>query len=105
MLTLSLSKPDNLDFLKESIDEIDAILQNGFSCHGKQINVRLKCIVCDAPAKAMVKGIKLYSGYHGCDRCDQVGVWVGRMTYQDTENLHLRTDDDFRNQVQNEHHH
>lgn len=52
----------------------------------------------------MVKGIKLYSGYFGCDRCDQRGNWFGRMTYQDTEYLSVRTNDSFRRQINREHH-
>lgn len=103
-LTLGTSKPDNLDFLNETINELDLILQQGITFNEKLIQVNLKCIVCDAPAKAMVKGIKLYSGYFGCDRCDQRGCWIGRMTYQTIDNLNLRTDVMFRRQSQPEHH-
>jgi hypothetical protein len=78
--------------LQESVHEIDTLLQQGFNYHGRLISVNLKCIVCDAPAKAMVKGVKLFSGYYGCDRCNQTGVWCGRITYQDIGNLQLRTD-------------
>lgn len=66
-------------------------MQEGLEFHGKHIDILLKCVVCDAPAKAMVKGIKLYSGYYGCDRCTQSGHHCGRMTYQEVENLELRT--------------
>ena len=105
VLTIGPTKPENLNFLQESVHEIDTLLQQGFNYHGRLISVNLKCIVCDAPAKAMVKGVKLFSGYYGCDRCNQTGVWCGRITYQDIGNLQLRTDHSFRNQVQEEHHH
>lgn len=62
-------------------------------------------VTCDAPAKAMVKCIKMYSGYYGCDRCTQKGRYDGRMTYPQVKNLCLRTDKSFRELVQPEHHH
>ena len=31
----------------------------------------------------MIKQIKQYSGYYGCDKCDQRGEWLGRLAYQD----------------------
>ena len=60
--------------------------------------------MCDAPAKALVKGTKLYSGYFGCDKCAQKGQWFGRMTYPDTRNLELRTDVSFPNHSNSPHH-
>ena len=65
----------------------------------------LRCVICDAPAKAMVKNIKQYSGYFVCDKCSQRGQWLGRITYQETETFQLRTDRSFRRQEQEEHHH
>ncbi|CAC5386299.1 unnamed protein product [Mytilus coruscus] len=104
-LTLGTSKPQSLDFLNEVINELDILLQRGIMLNEKHINIGLKCIVCDdAPAKAMIKGVKLYSGYCGCDRCGQRGVWKGRMTYPEIENLPYRTDLSFRSQTQPEHH-
>ncbi|XP_076080684.1 uncharacterized protein LOC143051667 isoform X1 [Mytilus galloprovincialis] len=103
-LTLGTSKPQSLDFLNEVINELDILLQRGIMLNEKHIDIGLKCIVCDAPAKAMIKGVKLYSGYCGCDRCGQRGVWKGRMTYPEIENLPYRTDLSFRNQTQPEHH-
>ena len=74
-------------------------------CNGNNIiPVALRCCVLDAPAKAMIKQIKQYSGYYGCDKCDQRGEWLGRVTYQDVMNLNLRTNDTFRRQVNKEHH-
>lgn len=77
-------------------------MQNGLNINDKHTDINLRCVVCDVPAKAMVKGIKLYSGYYGCDRCNQKGHWCGRMTYQEINNLQLRTDQAFRNQDQEE---
>ncbi len=99
------SKPADLDFLADTITEMNYLIEEGLQIDGKVIDVRLKCIICDAPAKAMVKGIKLYSGYFGCDRCTQKGTWMVRITYQEIDNITLRTNESFRSQNNEEHHH
>lgn len=102
-LCLGESKPSNLDFLKDTIQELDNILEHGMECDGKLICVKLRAVICDAPAKAMVKAIKQYSGYHGCDMCTQPGIWKGRICYPET-NAEIRTDEAFRQQAIEEHH-
>jgi hypothetical protein len=53
----------------------------------------------------MVKSVKLYSGYEGCDKCTQHGKWMGRMTFPEVSDLDLKTDDNFKKQCHPEHHH
>ncbi len=66
------------------------------------MSVALDAILCDAPAKAFVKSVKLYSGYYGCDRCQQEGVYVEhRMTLVDSVR---RTDFNFRLRQNPDHH-
>ncbi|KAK3880426.1 hypothetical protein Pcinc_015109 [Petrolisthes cinctipes] len=62
-LTFGKSKPCNLDFLNDTIRELNHILQHGILYEESTIRVSLKCIVCDAPARAMIKATKLYSDY------------------------------------------
>jgi len=52
----------------------------------------------------MIKGIKQFSGYCGCDKCNQKGLWLGRMTFPEIENFTSRTDKSFRDQENAEHH-
>lgn len=80
-LTFGKSKPCNFNFLNDTIGELSHILQHGIQYEESTICVSLKSIVCDAPARAMIKATKLYSGYYGCDRCTQRGAWYGRRTY------------------------
>ena len=103
-LTCGESKPSNLDFLNDVIHDLNLILDGGLRHNNRTINVLLRCVVCDAPARAMVKAKKLYSGYNGCDKCDQAGKWVGRLTYPEVNNVQLRTNNTFRNQIDEEHH-
>jgi hypothetical protein len=104
-LTFGGTKPTSLDFLVDTIRDLHPLLVNGLKDGDKTYPVTLQCVVLDAPAKAMVKAVKLYSGYYGCDRCNQKGEWNGRLTYQSTDGLELRTDLSFRNQSNHQHHH
>ena len=104
------NKPNNLDFLNETIDELNYILENGLVYENKIIKIKLSCIVCDAPAKAMIKNIFQYNGKYGCDKCTQKSVIVkigdekrGRATYPSIDVV-ARTDFSFRNNVHPEHH-
>ncbi|RXN33139.1 transposase domain-containing protein [Labeo rohita] len=103
-IALTEAKPKSLDFIKVIADELNMILMNGFSWGETTVTVRLRCITCDAPAKAMLKCIKQFSGYYGCDKCPQKGNWEGRMMYQQVHVLILRDDVSFREQHQPEHH-
>lgn len=61
------------------IQYINSFLQQGLNVNGKGAPVSLRCIICDAPARALVKEIKLYSGYFRCDKCAQRVEWIGRI--------------------------
>lgn len=104
-LTFGNKKPADLLFLHDTLNEINEIMQSGIEFGTRIIKINLRCIICDSPAKSMVKCTKLYSGYFGCDRCEQKGSWAGKVIYPETDNLILRTDQSFRSQTQEEHHH
>ena len=75
------NKPLNLDFLQDSINDLNKEINEGVEFEGKRFNVSRRCIICDAQARSMVKCTKLYSGYYGYDNCCRRGKYVGRMTY------------------------
>ena len=104
-VTCGKSKPENLDFLQDTVEELSQILQNGLQYEGRDVRVTLRFIACDAPARDMVKGMKQYSGYFGCDKCAQKGVWLGRMTFPEIEHFTPRTNQSFRDWENAEHHH
>ncbi|KAI2646469.1 UDP-N-acetylglucosamine 1-carboxyvinyltransferase [Labeo rohita] len=92
-LTSGVSQPTDLGFLEDTVRELGYLMNHGIHYRGRKIKVNLRCFVCDAPACALVKNIKLFSGYFGCDRCEQKGEWFNRVTYQETADLKLRTDE------------
>ena len=110
-ITYGKSKPGNLDFLIENVQALKELLQDGLQLDGRQISLKLRCIVCDAPARAFVKDIKNHNAYHGCERCTQKGFFArkdgakgGRVTYPETRNLVPRTDASFRGMHDEAHH-
>ncbi len=97
------SKPENLDFLSETVEELNELLNEGLSVNGKHLSCTVKLCVCDAPARAMVKCVKQFSGYFGCDKCIQKGEYEGRVIYPECDD-ELRDNNSFRRQT-NLHHH
>ena len=104
VLTCGKPKPEDLGFLEDLVRDLGDVLQNGLD-GARVVKVTLRCIVCDAPARALVKGTKLCSSYFGCDKCIQKGLWLGRVTYPLVKDIELRTDMSFRNQDDEGHHH
>lgn len=97
------TKPSDLDFLTDFVEEIKTLLLGGILHNGKTIQVTLKSVVCDAPARAMVKGIIQFNGTYGCDYCEIRGVWEnGSMQFRDIDTL--RTDASFRSKSNAKHH-
>jgi hypothetical protein len=98
------SKPSNLnEFLQQFVDEGCRLEHSGVNVDGKIFKFRFHSFVCDAPARAMLKNTKSFSGYYGCDRCIQSGKYLGRMTYPDTTST-LRTDEQFKALLYEDHH-
>ena len=56
------------------------------------LQISLRCAVCDTSARALVRGTKLCSGYFGCDKYAEKGVWEGRVVYPLVKDINLRTD-------------
>ena len=110
-ISFGSTKPDSLDFLRENIDELKEIMQGGLEIDDRLMAVKVRAVVCDAPARALVKDVKNHNAYYGCERCHQKGMWVrktggkgGRVTFQDTRYLFDRTDESFRSVSQAQHH-
>ena len=103
-LTCGSSKLIDLLFLEDTVDDLNHLLEHGLNVDGRVVPVVLRCVVCDAPARALIKGTKLYSGYYGCDKCAQKAEWFGRIIYPETRDFDLRTDLPFCRQSNSDHH-
>jgi len=98
-----LSKPQDLMFLQQAVDELKQLMLDGLHIHDRRLACIPKMCVCDAVARAMVKCMKQFSGYYGCDKCSQKGKYLGRMTFPECDAV-LRTDSLFRSGDNREHH-
>ena len=106
-LFLGESKPSHAnEFLHDFVEEMKDIEVNGVLYDGnKQIKVSISNFVCDTPARAFVKCTKGHSGYYGCDKCIQRGLYVERRVTFPEVGQEKRTDNNFLSQENKEHHH
>jgi hypothetical protein len=98
------TKPTDITaFLQHFIEESKLLASSGFTLDGREFTAKVICFICDAPARALLKQIKMHTGYFGCERCIQKGVYCdGRVTFSDTDSV-KRTDQDFRDEKYVEH--
>ena len=98
-------KPSSaVDYLKQFVDEMKKLEEDGFELEGKKYIIQIKNIVCDAQARVFVKQVKSCAGYSGCDKCTQSGFHTGTKMIFPEVNAPLRTDDSFKHKQDEEHH-
>ncbi len=86
------SKPEPLeDYLKDFLEELKDLRDNGLMCNGKKFGVNLHTFVCDAPARAYLKYIKGHTAYGSCERCLVRGQYVERRVVFNQLSSTLRT--------------
>ncbi|XP_031350255.1 uncharacterized protein LOC116178316 isoform X1 [Photinus pyralis] len=99
------NKPKPIDtFLNPFIEELSALLKHGFFNDNKHFQVNVHCFVCDAPARAYLKGTKSHTGYSACDKCTVHGEYFKNKVIFDSLISQKRTDQSFRQQLDEDHH-
>jgi len=99
-----VSKPTSVDqFLQPLVQEFGKLKEMGLWHEHVRFDVKIKCVIADAPARNYIKCCVAFNGYSGCDRCVQKGDWSGRVIFTD-QTASLRTDVDFINQSDKSHH-
>lgn len=98
------SKPNDFNvYINPFADDMKNLQDKGLKINDKTINVRLNAIICDASARAYLTLTKSHSGYFGCSKCIQQGEWDNYVNFPEI-NSPLRTDQSFKDQLQEEHH-
>lgn len=63
-------------FLEPTVSDINTVLNEGISMEGHRVSVKRAAVVCDAPTKAYVLGVKGHSGYLSCTTCTTEGDFL-----------------------------
>lgn len=96
-------KPESFNnFLSDTTEELLLLIHNGYTNEeGKTFNVKLKCIVADAPALAAIKYVKSHCGYSACTKCEVKGCYsaINNSVVYNEIDAPLRTDENFRNKT------
>src|SRR5271154_1375999 len=100
-------KPENSNvFLAKLVSECNVLTKDGFDTPCGRFSVCIHSFICDAPAKAFIKGIKGHTGYSGCDKCitsgdyDNNRIHFSSATFSET----LRSNQSFRSKTDEDHH-
>ncbi|ODM86520.1 hypothetical protein Ocin01_20162, partial [Orchesella cincta] len=98
------AKPSSVkEFLEAFIEEIKELENTGLFISRCHYNIRISCVIADAPARSFVKCVKNHTGYHACERCEDEGDWDGRVILSTTAGK-LRTDSGFKAGIDRDHH-
>lgn len=90
-------KPDNSNILLDRfINEAVVLINNGIFFNNNMYNVKIKDLICDAPAKVYILRVKYHSGFDSCTKCIIEGRRVeNTVCFPGVENQTLRTDELF----------
>jgi len=104
-LFYGMHKPKDVNaFFNDFVNEFKKLQTTGVIYGNKKYDIVLAAVICDTPARAYVKSVKGHTGYFGCDKCTQEGVFTERrMTFPEI-NASLRTDESFRAMSDEDHH-
>ena len=91
-------------FLDQFVEEIVELKSNGILHNNLKIAVDIRAIVCDAPAKSMILGVKGHSGYYGCTKCEVKGEYLEKRVAFTAIDEALRTDEKFTKRKHAEYH-
>lgn len=98
-------KPKSMKtFMKPFVLELNELLSSGISIQAKQFSIRVRCFICDLPARAGVKCVKGHMAFDGSERCDVKGERVENTTVFLGLDCRKRTGEGFRQFTYLDHH-
>ena len=98
------TKPNIPEYLEKFVNELDKLINDGFTYNGFKIFLQIKAFICDTPARALIKQIKGHTAYYACERCKTKGEYRNHsMTYAELD-AETRTHASFLQKEQSDHH-
>ncbi|KAJ8669694.1 hypothetical protein QAD02_000953 [Eretmocerus hayati] len=90
------SKPPSAEvYLEGFVKELDELCEDGVIIDGEKYEVKIKCFICNRPARSFVKCCTNHGGYYACERCCVEGLHHNdRMVYP-VRDCEKRTDASF----------
>lgn len=98
------NKPTDINFLQDFITEYKELSEIGITFQNKTYKVKIRAIICDSPARALVTCTKGHNGYFGCSKCTIEGSYANHRMLFFHDNCSLRTDEMFKLRHTPEHH-
>lgn len=95
---------DAQDLLHDFCEEYRVLHTEGFLFQNQRYFITIRAVICDAPAKSFVTGTKGHNAYFGCGKCFCEGDHLNHRMLFLNENALLRTDSNFRNRENDDHH-
>lgn len=59
-LSIYSAKPSMNTFLKAFVNELNEILCDGLAIGNKKVSFKIRCFICDTPARAAIRGMYKY---------------------------------------------
>ncbi|XP_011880166.1 PREDICTED: uncharacterized protein LOC105568806 [Vollenhovia emeryi] len=92
-------------FLQSFTEEAKNLTIHGIKIKVHTYSFKIKSFICDVPATSFITYTKSHSGYYACFKCTAKGeYYLNRMIYPYLNSCQLRTDNDFRLKLQENHH-
>uniref|UniRef100_A0A182SR04 Uncharacterized protein n=1 Tax=Anopheles maculatus TaxID=74869 RepID=A0A182SR04_9DIPT len=64
------SKPHSTEeYLRPLVKELNELMQNGIMIANKVVEVRVRALIANSPARAFIKCVAYFNHKHGCQKC------------------------------------
>lgn len=99
-----IEKPVCNVLLRDFVNDINALIPDGFQYCDKNIAIKIGNFCCDTPAVSYIRGTKGHAGYNSCTKCTQKGIRLDYRLVFPYITKGNRTNEDFRSRNDPSHH-